>query len=365
MRIKTQIKKITPSFILNCHKQFISLLDLIKGKIGHCSSVSGFTSTLYYTLISSAFMREHQAVLSGKKRFYAQLKNGNTSAYLLRRNIHRLEKGLIMKPRRSFFADSYILETVICFKILSKKKLSEKTIDLEQLQWASDVLNVYFDVVDIDLRIDEARKIFLSGEILEVVSDVEKAPYMRKTSVSNTINYKQFVNLSKRRRSVRWYLNKPVPRDLIDDAIVAASYAPSACNRQPFEYRIYDEIDLVRKVINVPGGTSGWSESPPVVIAVVGQLRAYTHERDRHLIYIDSSLSSMAFMLALETLGLSSCAINFPDIKEKNIYISKILSLEPDEVVVMLVSVGFADKNGCIPFSQKKEVAMLRSYNKH
>ena len=52
-----------------------------------------------------------------------------------------------------------------------------------------------------------------------------------------------------------------------------------------------------------------------MIIVIVGELDAYEYDRDRHLIYIDGSLAAMTFMLALETLGLSSCPINWSGVE--------------------------------------------------
>lgn len=103
-------------------------------------------------------------------------------------------------------------------------------------------------------------------------------------------------------------------------------------------------------------GTTGYADNIPLLIAVVGDLSAYFDERDRHVIYIDSSLSAMSFTLALETLGLSSCIINWPDIEIKEKKIQSILKLDNYQRVTMLISVGYADPEGMIPFSCKKDV---------
>jgi hypothetical protein len=39
------------------------------------------------------------------------------------------------------------------------------------------------------------------------------------------------------------------------------------------------------------------------------------------------------------------------------------LRLKPTERVIMLIAVGYADPEGIIPFSQKKTLDVLRSYN--
>src|SRR5690606_16318467 len=110
---------------------------------------------------------------------------------------------------------------------------------------------------------------------------------------------------------------RPVARELIDRAIEVGIQAPSACNRQPFRFLILDEPELVARVAKIPMGTAGYAENIPALLVAIGQLRAFHSERDRHLIYIDTALALMGVQLALETLGLSSCSINWPAIPEK------------------------------------------------
>jgi len=93
-------------------------------------------------------------------------------------------------------------------------------------------------------------------------------------------------------------------------------------------------------------------------------LDAYFHERDRHVIYIDASLSAMAFMLALETLGLSSCCINWPNLQDKETAVAKMLGLRPYENVVILIAIGYPMAESLIPASDKKSLPEIRAYNK-
>lgn len=268
---------------------------------------SPLLSSIYYAFISSAFHREHYSVVYGKLKYAEELKLAKNSDFLLRRNIHRLEKGLLMRPRRDIFAKDYIEETVKSYKNALLANQNEVTTNSE-LQWAYDVLKQYFSIVGSEPIIDKARKIFF--ELAPLASNNQCVPYKRDLASSLTVDYEQFLALSYRRRSVRWYLQKPVPRDLIDNAIKAAALSPSACNRQPFEFRIFDEPELVQKVASIPMGTKGFNHNFPAIIVVVGKLRAYFSERDRHIIYIDASLASMSLMYAFESLGLSSCPIN-------------------------------------------------------
>lgn len=322
--------------------------------------ISPIFSSLYYAIVSPQFRREHHAVIQGKLRYYANLKSAQDSIYLLRRNTHRLEKGLVMRPRRDIFALDYIEETVNTYSIALKhrEKISQ---DNSELRWTHDVLKEYFTVISSHPIIDKAKEKFLALEPLK--DDHPRIPYKRSLSPPLVVDYDQFLKLCYQRRSVRWYEQKPVPRDLIDKAIKAAALSPSACNRQPFKFRVFDDPELVQKVASIPGGTQGFYHNFPAIIVVVGQLRAYFSERDRHIIYIDASLASMSLMYALETLGLSSCPINWPDIEEKEQQMSNCLNLSPDERPVMLISVGYSDSDGMIPYSQKKTLDQIRSYN--
>ena len=92
---------------------------------------------------------------------------------------------------------------------------------------------------------------------------------------------------------------------------------------------------------------------------MVGDLSAYPGERDRHLIYIDGSLAAMQLMLAFETLGLSTCSINWPDVEAAEQKLEKLLDLKPYERPIMLLSVGYAQDKGGIPYSQKKDAQVL------
>ena len=91
----------------------------------------------------------------------------------------------------------------------------------------------------------------------------------------------------------------------------------------------------------------------------MGDLSCYTEERDRHLIYIDASLAISQFMLALQTLGLSTCAINWPDVEERERELQKAIGLKKYERAVMFISVGYADSQGKVPYSQKKGTNVL------
>lgn len=314
---------------------------------------------IYYCFFSRRFDREHLAVLRGQLAYRKNINAIGNSSPLLRRNIHRLEKGLIMKPRKDVFAENYILETIQCYK----RALAHQGYSESELKWAKDVLDEYFCVVTDTEIIKHARAEYEAGKgsakgAAESSSELF-VPYPASTRPESQITFQQLSSLFARRRSVRWYLKKPVSHDLVQKCINLAATAPSACNRQPYRFIVEYDSKLAMQIAQCAAGTSGYAEQIPAIVVVVGDLSAYPYERDRHLIYIDSSLASMQLMLAAETIGLSTCPINWPDVKSAEERLQSMLKLPPYERVVMLIAIGYADPECSIAYSQKKQNALI------
>jgi len=326
-------------------------------------SANGMTASLYY-LFHDAFRREQHATLAGKRQYYADVTKKFDTNAKLRRDVHRIEKGLISQPRRDVFATSYITSTLDVFA--AAVRAHDGVIAATgELRWAHDVLHAYFEAVASHPKVDAARDAFHT--VMRTASLAPRseaaAPAPRGEVTPPPVTPEAFTALTKRRRSVRWFLDEPVPRDALDQALLAAGQSPSACNRLPYRFLVYDEPELVQRVATLPFGTKGFEHNFPVIVVLVGSLAAFFSERDRHVPYIDASLAAMSFMLALETHGLSSVPINWPDVEERERRIRHLLGLESHERTIMMMAVGYADPRGGVPASEKRTLDQLRQYN--
>jgi nitroreductase len=374
------LKRLFKRFLPETVKQAIlhmkgKLERLIATWIVPWAASSRFASQIYYMVLSRAFAREQQAVLYGRAKYdeNARRQDRAEEFSLLRRNTHRLEKGLLMQPRRDVFALGYIKETTKAYSERVRALCNGRNLDEDEaeLSWTRDVLEKYFQVTGTHPKIEAAHQIFrdvekeveIDSESPKRGSKDERVPYHRDLN-GIPVGYDALRKLTLKRRSVRWFTEEEVSRESIDKALSVALQAPSACNRQPYEFRVYDDPELVEEISTLPGGTTGYAENIPVIVVVVGRLRAYFDERDRHVIYVDASLAAMNFMLALETMGLASCPINWPDVEPRERAMEETLSLEPDERPVMLLAIGHPDPEGLVAYSQKKELSRMRSYNK-
>jgi len=348
-------------------KIYVSLINFKDNKLPFYFTKTPFLASLYYLIFSTKFRRENHAVINGKVEHLKKLKKEKNNIYTLIRNTHRLEKGLLMRPRKGVYALNYIEETVDSFiHIWKPSKMKED----EQYKWFYDVLSEYFETSSENQLIEalfNKFKTFIKtstdDELVVSNNSTKKIPYKRILEMKPNISYEDFYNLNRYRRSVRWFLNKKVPRGDVDLAIRAANQSPSACNRQPYHYKVIDEPALLKKVSSLPGGVRGYEKGIPMMIVVVGNLDAYFDERDRHIIYIDASLANMTLMLALETLNLSSCSINWPDVEHLEKQMQKTLNLKPNQRPVMCIAIGYPDPEGKVAFSEKRDLNYIRSYN--
>src|SRR5690554_3422707 len=191
---------------------------------------SRLSASLYYFLFSRQFGREHQAVLQGRLKYYRSLQTIGRSSALLRRNTHRIEKGLIMRPRRPVFGEAYILETLECYA----KAVRAEDLCIDEKKWATDVIAEYFNVVQDTPVIAKARKIFEQRRWHGAEAPSRSIPKARASYPDLSVNTDALEALFVRRRSVRWFLPEAVPQAKLNKAINLASLAPSACNRQPY-----------------------------------------------------------------------------------------------------------------------------------
>ena len=278
-------------------------------------------------------------------------RNGQGDLFNLRRDIHRLEKGLANEQPRSVFAESFIRETI---DRLARVKRSAEP-EGNTIAWAEAVLNQYFGMCQDTEIVREARVRYQS--LVPENAQPTWCPYLEQDRPSLDVGFDALYQLALRRRSVRYYIDKTVEFDVVEKAMRVAALCPSACNRQSFRFLFYNDKHIVRDISQMPGGFAGCQV--PSIVVVVGSYRGYFDERDVLVPIIDASLAAMAFLFALETLGLSSVCMNWPALPDRDEAIRRLIHLEDDEFVAMLIGVGYPDPEGKIPYSGKRDINRL------
>ena len=306
---------------------------------------------IFLGLLSNSFIAEHFAVAKGMSRFN---KSNKDSSPLIRRNIHRIEKGLTAKNRKQSFAESYVLETVVEFE----KRINH--LEPNEKHWTAGVLKKYFEVTQSSNKnYIKAKHLFLDISPSQAI-DSNFQPFFPKET---KVNIDSLRNLALSRRSTRWFLNEPIDMNLIEQALDIAIAAPSSCNRLPYRYHFYSEDPMRTKVASLPLGADGFRHQIPVIGVIIGDFSSYFSPRDRHAVYTDSAMSAMNFSLALHSLGLASTLLNWPELWIQDVRAARVLGLKSHEKVVMMIALGYPDTSATVPSSVKKNIESFAKFN--
>ena len=145
-----------------------------------------------------------------------------------------------------------------------------------------------------------------------------------------------FIPLLHTRRSIRRYRSEPVPRELINQILEAACWAPSAHNRQPWRFAVLQEQEPKERLATAMGArlradleADGVPEAAiekdvnrsyqritgaPVVIVVsvsMEDMDSYPDERrqrnERVMAIQSTAMAGQNLLLAAHALGLGAC----------------------------------------------------------
>jgi nitroreductase len=145
-----------------------------------------------------------------------------------------------------------------------------------------------------------------------------------------------FLNLARKRYSVRAYTNQKVGKEKLEAILEAGRVAPTGCNKQPQHILVIESeagMEKLQKAANTYG-------APVVLVVCMEKGGSWTRPYDgKNLMDIDAAIVTDHMMLEAASLGLGSCWIcNFkPDELRKAFSIPG--NLEP----VNILLVGYAD----------------------
>jgi nitroreductase len=154
--------------------------------------------------------------------------------------------------------------------------------------------------------------------------------------------------LIRERRSIRSYLDKPVEKEKIEQALEAARLAPSASNAQPWRF-VVATGEKRKQILNEGLGglivPNSWAKTAPVVVAVCSATGIFKHAigesvqgTQYHL--IDLGIAMEHFVLKATELGLGTCYIGWFNAKS----IKRALDLPGSWKVDCVITLGYPEK---------------------
>lgn len=178
-----------------------------------------------------------------------------------------------------------------------------------------------------------------------------------------------FLELVRKRYSVRNYRTDAVPREKIERCIEAARLAPSACNSQPWKFVVVDEPALREKLAKATFAglvkMNRFVAEAPVLVVIVGERQKLSAKlgglvKDRDFSLMDIGIAAEHFCLQAAEEGLGTCMLGWFDEKA----VKKLLGVPASKRVELVISVGFA-ADGAIPEKKRKTMIEVASWNEY
>lgn len=162
------------------------------------------------------------------------------------------------------------------------------------------------------------------------------------------------IEMIKSRRSIKKYKPTPVEDEKLNTVLEAARWAPSAGNRQPWEFIVVKDPSIRREVADIaPYG--GFIAEAPVMIAVV-----VNPEKDPIHYIEDGAIATTHILLAAHALGLSTCWVGaFGTTYENDA--KRVLGVPPNLRGLSLVPLGYPAEERT---STRKELREIVHYER-
>ena len=162
-----------------------------------------------------------------------------------------------------------------------------------------------------------------------------------------------FQDVVRKRRSIRHFLDRDVPDEMILKMLDAARWAPTGGNLQPWEFIIIRNKNNREKLVSATyigymaktGKPQRWILEAPVIIATCVNLkRAFARygsgELTRTNVLMDGAAAIENLLLTAVDLGLAACWVSGFDQEE----MAAILKIPEGMKVLALIPVGYSDR---------------------
>ncbi len=160
-----------------------------------------------------------------------------------------------------------------------------------------------------------------------------------------------------RRRSVRSFKEKDVPRELLEDIMESVRMAPSASNRQDWKFVLIDDFATREKLARAANNQNFVKEAPVVVAGINTERKMMSCGVKAGTVDLAIAMDHLTLRAAEE--GLGTCWIGAFD-QEKT---KEILSVPEDSKVITLMPLGYPTYDLTKENKRRKSLEDIIKYN--
>jgi len=167
------------------------------------------------------------------------------------------------------------------------------------------------------------------------------------------------------RRSIRAYLTKPIPEEVLDRLRQALRFAPSACNFQPWHFIFVVQSGLRHELAQLANGQTWMAQAPVTVVGCGLPDQAYKFMGGcGNSADVDVAIALDHLTLAAVAEGLGTCWIGAFD----EAAVKRLLHVPPHAKVVAMTPLGYpasADMNHPLDESRRRPIPEIVSVDRY
>jgi nitroreductase len=139
------------------------------------------------------------------------------------------------------------------------------------------------------------------------------------------------------RRSIRQYTSEQVPDETIDVLLKAGMYAPSAVNKQPWEFIVFRSLETMQQIIDVHPNASMLTRASAAILV------CWDEQRQHDIGYgpVDCAASTQNILLAAHSMGLGAVWIGIYPRSQRMEVVRKIFCLPYYIHGFSIIALGF------------------------
>ncbi len=147
-----------------------------------------------------------------------------------------------------------------------------------------------------------------------------------------------------KRRSIREFKDKEIPKDVLREVFELSRYAPTASNSQAYYFVIVTDKKTLEELANVRGGSAPIARAP-MAVAICADPDKTSRPME------DGCIATYHFMLAARFYGLGTCWI--ADMNRENV--KQILNVPQNHLITTVTPLGYPVKEPAAPERKSKE----------
>lgn len=185
------------------------------------------------------------------------------------------------------------------------------------------------------------------------------------------MKHSNILDLLKKRKSIRRYLERTIPKKNLLECIEAARLSPSACNLQPWDFIVVSNKEkckkLTRAAFSGVYSLNKFAQKAPAIIVVlsnpaqkISRMSQFMHGNRFYL--FDIGIACSFLILKAYELNIGCCIVGWFD----SIAVKNVLGIPNKRDIVALITLGYyrKDKERLIE-KERKELNSICKFNSY